>query len=476
MPPPPHKPLAYARMHRRRFVEELKDLVRIPSVSAEPEHAAAVRRCAEWLADQLRRLEPDEVRLFRTPRHPAVYAAWRKARGRPTVLVYGHYDVQPADHPERWTTPPFEPAVRGENLYGRGASDDKGQLFAHVKAIEAYVRGGSGLPVNVICLFEGEEEIGSLHLRALLERERRRLAADVAVISDMRILGPKRPALTYALRGALNLEVTVHGPARALHSGTFGGAVHNPAQALCEIVATLHRPDGRIALPGFYHRVRPWGATERAFMRRMGYADARILKDAGSRNSWGEPGFSLYERTTVRPALSITGLTSGYQGAGPKSIIPKQARAKLNFRLVPDQHPREVERLFRTYVAQKTPPTVRVRVRTQFAANPVYIDRRHPAMRAAALAYRRGFGADPAFLRSGGTIPVTDLFVRLMKMPTVLMGFALPDDRMHAANEKFFLPNFYNGIATSLWFLHHAAALPTRARRAAHSRVQPTTA
>ncbi|MDX1545883.1 MAG: dipeptidase [Rhodothermales bacterium] len=476
MSTPPHRPLAYARAHRRRFVEELKDLVRIPSVSAEPEHAPAVTRCARWLADHLRRLGPDEVRLFRTARHPAVYAAWRKAAGRPTVLVYGHYDVQPADHPERWTTPPFEPAVRGENLYGRGASDDKGQLFAHVKAIEAYVRGESGLPVNVVCLFEGEEEIGSLHLKALLERERHRLAADVAVISDMRILGPKRPALTYALRGALNLELTVRGPTHALHSGTFGGAVHNPAQALCEIVAALHRPDGRIALPGFYRRVRRWSAAERAFMRRMGYADAHILNDAGSRRGWGEPGFSLYERTTIRPALSITGLTSGYQGAGPKSIIPKQARAKLNFRLVPDQHPREVEQLVRRYVARRAPPTVRVDVRTQFAANAVYMDRRHPGMRAAALAYRKGFGAAPAFLRSGGTIPVADLFVRLMKVPTVLMGFALPDDRMHAANEKFFLPNFYNGIATCLWFFHHAAALPASARRAAHGRAQSTTA
>jgi len=444
---------AHVNADRSRFVGELAEFVRFPSISAQPTHTADVRGCADWLAKHLHRIGLEQVKIEPTGGHPLVYAEWDRLPHQPTVLIYGHYDVQPADPLSEWRTDPFQPVVRDNNLYGRGASDDKGQLFAHVKALEAYLQTAGSLPVNVKCLFEGEEETGSSNLPAFLLRHRNMLQADVAVISDMSILAPDRPAITYALRGALSLEVEVSGPKRDLHSGLFGGVVHNPLQALCEMIAQLHDRTGRIAIPGFYDKVRAWPAAERRFMARSGPADAQILRNAGAQEVWGEPDFSLYERATIRPALSVTGMSGGYRGAGPKSVIPARAVAKLNFRLVPDQDPVEIEHLVRRHVAAITPSTVRSRVRKQSAARPALADRSHPAMRATAAAYARGFGAAPIFLRSGGTIPVVNMLQEKLGIPTVLMGFALPDDRAHGPNEKFYLPNFFNGIATSIAFL-----------------------
>ncbi len=450
-----------SQAHHHRWVEELKSLIRFPSVSAQPQHAAAVSACAAWLAQHLQHIGLEHVRIIPTPRHPIVYADWLRAPGQPTVLIYGHYDVQPAEPLHEWQTPPFTPTIRGNDLFGRGASDDKGQLFAHVKALESFLRTQRKLPVNVKCLFEGEEEIGSLHLPAFLLRHKQAMTADVAVMSDTRMLAPDQPALTYALRGGLSLEVELTGPRVDLHSGNFGGAIHNPLQVLAEILAQLHDAKGRIAIPGFYDCVRVWSAPERAFMRRNGPSDAAILRDAQVHSGWGERGYSLYERTTIRPALSITGLTGGYQGAGVKSIIPARALAKLNFRLVPDQEPAALEQLFRQHLERLTPPTVRAQIRTFLSAKPALINRHHPAMEAAAAAYRYGFGASPVFLRSGGTIPVVNLLQTELGIPTVLMGFALPDDRLHGPNEKFHLPNFYRGIATCRHFLERLRNVPT---------------
>jgi acetylornithine deacetylase/succinyl-diaminopimelate desuccinylase-like protein len=446
-------PVAYAQAERPRFLAELQKFIRFPTVSAQSKHAADIERCARWLAGHLRNIGLERVNIFPTPRHPVVYAEWCRARGEPTVLIYGHYDVQPAEPFNEWRTPPFEPTVRSNNLYGRGASDDKGQLFTHIKALEACLKTRGRLPVNVKCLFEGEEEIGSPNLKPFLQRNQRKLAADVAVMSDTRFLAPERPALTYALRGGLSLELEVSGQQTELHSGNFGGALHNPLQALCEIIAKLHDREGRIAIPGFYDRVRRWGEAERAFMARQGPSDAQFLRDARARQGWGERGYSLYERVTIRPALSVTGISGGYQGPGVKAVIPARAVAKLNFRLVPDQQPREIEQLVRQHLCQLTPAAVRSEVRTHLLARPALINRDHPAMRAAAAAYQRGFGAAPVFLRSGGTIPVVNALQELLGLPTVLLGFALPDDRLHAPNEKFHLPNFYRGIETCLWFL-----------------------
>jgi acetylornithine deacetylase/succinyl-diaminopimelate desuccinylase-like protein len=436
-----------------RYVNELVEFLQFPSISAQPTHAADVRHCADWLADHQRQIGLVRVEVMPTRGHPIVYAEGEWDPRRPTVLIYGHYDVQPADPLSDWRTPPFQPVVRGDYLYGRGASDDKGQLFAHVKALEAYLQMTGALPVNVKCLFEGEEEIGSPNLPAFLARHQRLLRADVAVVSDMAILAPDRPAITYALRGALSLGVEVSGPKRDLHSGIFGGTAHNPLQALCELIAKLHDTRGRIAVPGFYDRVCSWSAAEQRYMASAGLSDEQILHDAGATRGWGEIDYSLYERATIRPSLAVTGITGGYQGAGPKSVIPALATAKLNFRLVPDQDPAEIERLVRRHIAAITPPTVRSRATSQLAARPALVDRRHPAMKAAATAYERGFGVRPVFLRSGGTIPVVNMLQEQLGIPTVLMGFALPDDRPHGPNEKLHLPTFFKGINTSIAFL-----------------------
>jgi acetylornithine deacetylase/succinyl-diaminopimelate desuccinylase-like protein len=456
----PLRALAYARRHRPRFVAELKEFVRFPSVSNQPRHAGDVRRCASWLAAHLRRIGLEKIRIVPTSRHPIVYAAWQHARGRPTLLVYGHYDVQPAEPLQEWRTPPFEPVVKDNNLYGRGACDDKGQLFTHVKALEAYLKTERMLPVNVKCIFEGGEELGnSPGLESFVKRNQAALQADAALMSDTRMLGPGRPALGYSQRGNLRLELEVRGPQQDLHSGNFGGAVHNPLQALCEIIAGLHDSEGRVTAPGFYDKVRESSSKEREYMERTGPKDAEIVRDAGVPMAWGEAGYSLYERVTIRPALTLNGMSGGYQGAGIKTVIPARALAKISLRLVPDQNPREIEQLLRDHIRQLAPATVSVRMRTLGASNPALVNRNHPALRAAAFAYERGFGARPVFLRSGGSVPAASIFQKMLGIPTVLMGFALPDDHVHAPNEKFHLPNFFRGIETSIWYLAAAARL-----------------
>jgi acetylornithine deacetylase/succinyl-diaminopimelate desuccinylase-like protein len=462
--------MAYLNRNRTRFLAELKEFVRFPTVSAQPHRARDLERCASWLAAHLRGMGLTRVNVVKTRLHPLVYAESHLDPTRQTVLIYGHYDVQPADPLGEWRSPPFEPVVSEGNLYGRGACDDKGQMFAHVKALETFLREDGTLPVNVKCLFEGEEEIGSPNLHPFLRDHKKLLSANVAVISDMPMRGPGCPAITYSMRGGLNLELEVTGPRSDLHSGIFGGAVHNPLQALCEIVAKLYDPDGRVAIPGFYDRVRSWSPEERRYMAQVGPNDRKILEDAGVERGWGEPDYSLYERTTIRPALTVNGITGGYQGPGSKGVIPARAHAKLSFRLVSDQDPKEIERLFRGHLAQITPPSLQTKVRHARGARPALLNRRLPAMRAAALAYRKGFGTAPVFLRSGGTIPVANSFQELLGIPTVLMGFALPDDSMHGPNEKFQLSNFYNGIATSIWFLAASGCDPASVSRCSESR------
>lgn len=445
--------LDFARAHRRKFLEELKNFIRFPSISAQPRHADDLKRCAGWLARRLKAIGMERARVISTKGHPVVYAEWRHAPGRPTLLIYGHYDVQPVDPISEWRSPPFQPTIRGDDLFARGACDDKGQLFTHVKAIESYLATSGKLPVNVKCLFEGEEEIRSPNLLPLIERNRRALAADVAVMSDTQMLGRDRPALNYAERGALSLELTVFGPKHDLHSGNFGGVVYNPVQALGEMIARLHDSTGRVAIPGFYDRVRSWSPEERERMARVGPSDQQILREAHVPGSWGERGFSLYERTTIRPALTFNGITGGYQGPGEKGVIPARASVKLGFRLVPDQDPHEIEQLVREHLARITPVGMRSQLRVLSRAKPALTNPRHPAVRSASFAYRKAFGVAPVFLRSGGTIPVVSALQEVLKAPAVLMGFALPDDRIHAPNEKFHLPNFYKGIETCLWFM-----------------------
>ena len=456
----PLRAVAYARRNRPRFVEELKQFVRFPTVSNQPKHARDLRRCASWLAAHLQRIGLESVRVIRTRRHPIVYASWQHAQHRPTLLIYGHYDVQPPEPLSEWSTPPFRPVVRDNNLYGRGACDDKGQLFTHVKALESYLRTERTLPVNVKCIFEGEEEIGgSVGLQYFVARNQRALRADAALISDTRMLGPEQPAIGYSQRGNCRFELEVRGPKQDLHSGNFGGIVHNPLQALCEIIASMHDAEGRVAIPGFYDKVREWSAQERAYMKRTGPHDADILRDAGVSRLWGEPGFSPYERITIRPALTLNGISGGYNGKGIKTVIPARALAKISIRIVPDQSPNEIGRLLREHIRRVTPPTVMAKLRTLAISHPALVNRNHPALRAAAVAYHKGFGSSPVFLRSGGSVPAASIFQKALGIPSVLMGFALPDDQVHAPNEKFYLPNFFRGIDTCIWYLSTAAGM-----------------
>lgn len=382
-----------------------------------------------------------------------------ESSGLPTVIVYGHYDVQPVDPLKEWTSPPFAPLIRHGKIYGRGASDHKGQLFLHVKAFESYLATARRLPVNVKCIFEGEEEIGSTNLPDFLRQHGRFLKADAAVVSDTRMLSIDQPALIRSLRGGAGFEIAVRGPKHDLHSGTFGGAVHNPIQALCEILARTHNPDGSIAIPGFYDQVQELPRVRHEELEPFVPSDREILHDAETEVPWGESEFSLYERTTLRPALTINGVTGGYQGPMIKAVIPASATAKLSFRLVPDQNPQHIARLLERFIHQVKPPTVNVELKTFSLIPPATIDIEHPAMRAAALAYQDGFGVSPVYLHSGGTIPVVNTFRSTLGIPTVLMGFALSSDNMHAPNEKFELKNFGRGIHTCISFLSHMRSI-----------------
>jgi acetylornithine deacetylase/succinyl-diaminopimelate desuccinylase-like protein len=435
-------------------VADLAAFVRIPTVSSEPRRAADVRRGARWIAERCKRAGFTRVRLCEGRRHPLVVAE-DVTPGRPTVLLYGHYDVQPAGPAAAWRTPPFEPTRRGADLYGRGASDDKGQLLCHVLAVELLHRRGRP-PVNVVLVADGEEEIGSPTMPSLLAARLPSWRPAAVLICDTRMLGAGRPALTVGLRGSLAVELAVQGPPAQLHSGHFGGAVHNPVQVLCEALAALHDRDGAIAVPGLYDDVRPppKGAPP--------VPDAAILAEAGVRRGWGERGFSAYERVTVRPSLTIAGVTGGDQGHGVEAIVPSAATAKLSLRLVPDQSPERVERLLRARLARLMPSTVRWRLRRASASSPVLLDSRDAAHRAAATACRRVWHRGPAILRSGGSIPLVDLIARRHGVPTVLLGFALPDDAAHAPNEKFHLPHLRLGALTIAAFLEEVAAQPTR--------------
>ncbi|MCU0522574.1 MAG: dipeptidase [Anaerolineae bacterium] len=446
-------PLLYAHEHQPRFLEELKAFLRIPSISAQPVRRPDVEVAAEWLRDQLRAAGFPRAEVLPTGGHPVVYAEWLAAGpDAPTVLTYGHYDVQPPDPALEWLSPPFEPTVRGENLYARGASDDKGQLYAHVKAAEAYCATVGAPPVNLKVIVEGEEEIGSPNLDPFIEAHRELLAADVALISDSHILAPDTPSIVYALRGLAYLQVEVEGPAFDLHSGIYGGAVNNPLNALCRMLAGLQDAEGRVLIPGFYDAVRPLDAAERAELARVPFDREAWLEEAGVSTDWGDPDYTVVERATARPTLDINGIWGGYIEAGAKTVLPSKAYAKMSMRLVPDQDPAEIARLVREHLERVAPPSVSIVVRDLHGGSGAIVDRNSPAMRAAAQAYAEAFGSSPVFVREGGSIPVVATFQRALGIETVLMGFGLPDDRLHSPNEKLYLPNFTRGVDTVIRF------------------------
>ncbi len=447
-------PTEYARVRKASQLSELVQFLRIPSISAQPRSKPAMFQAAEWLRDSLLSAGFPQVDILSTPGHPLVFAQWMPAgAAAPTVLIYGHYDVQPPEPLELWRTEPFEPTLVGESLYARGASDDKGQLFTHIKAIEAFAKTTGAPPVNVKCLFEGEEEIGSPNLEPFVRRHRDLLAADVALISDSPILAEDQPAIVYALRGLAYIEVEVTGPSHDLHSGGYGGAVQNPIYALAQMIASLHDSDGRITIPGFYDRVCPLSADERAQLAVIPFDRDAWLARAGVPEDWGDPAYTITERIGARPTLDVNGIWGGYTGDGAKTVLPAKAFAKISRRLVPDQEAGEITRLIHDHLVAIAPPAVTIKVRTLSGGDPAVVRRDSPAMQAACNAYLDSFGREPVLTREGGSIPVVATLQKELGIETILMGFGLPDDNLHAPNEKLHLPNFYRGIQTVIHFL-----------------------
>ncbi|MCY0879749.1 MAG: dipeptidase [Firmicutes bacterium] len=439
--------LDYLARQQARHVDELREFLSIPSVSALAQHRHDVRRAAEWLSGRLARAGIDSVRIDDTGGHPVVFARTPLAPGRPTVLVYGHYDVQPVDPVSQWISPPFQPEVRDNVLYARGASDDKGQLFMHVIAAEAWLKTGT-LPVNLAFLFEGEEEIGSPHLGDYLRAHRSELSADVAVISDTPMFGDEEPAICYGLRGLVTLEVSVIGPFQDLHSGVHGGAVMNPAHALAELLASLHDQSGRVAVDGFYDDVLPLSEEERQLFQRLPFDVEAYQNELRVPALVGEAGFTVLERLWTRPTLDVNGMWAGFTGEGQKTIIPACAHAKISCRLVPQQDPERIAQLVESHLRKHCPPGVRLDI-VRGAGSPAHLTPLdHPAVKAAEAAIEAVFKRPAAHIRMGGSIPVVADFSQTLNVPTVLLGFALPNENFHAPNEHFHLVNFHRGAQT----------------------------
>lgn len=447
--------LTYIHQNQDRFLDELKAFSTIPSVSTSPEARQDMERAAQWIRDHLLKIGMQRADVMKTDGHPVVYAE-NLAAGpdRPTVLIYGHYDVQPAEPLELWLSGAFDPQVRGEYIYGRGVTDMKGQVLATANAVEAILKTNH-LPVNVKFMIEGEEEIGSPNLDAYLEENKELLASNLALNPDAGILSAEQPSVTYALRGLAYFEVRFYGPDHDLHSGAFGGVVHNPAQALCEVIAGMHDPQGKIMLPGFYDRVRALSQEERIELSKLGQGEAYYLENTGAPAIWGEPEFTPNERVTARPTLEVNGLYSGFIGEGTKTVLPAYAMAKISMRLVPDQHPDEVHQQLLAFLAEHTPPTIRYEV-IPMSGGPASISDRHSkGVLALANAMETVWGKKAVFKREGGSVPVVTLFKEILGIESVNTGFSMSGDNMHSPNEKLHLPTWRRGTEALIHFFYN---------------------
>ncbi|HEX2986748.1 MAG TPA: dipeptidase [Chloroflexota bacterium] len=436
-----------------RYLDELKQFLRIPSISALPEHKQDVERCARFAADHMLSIGMQRAEALPTAGYPVVYGEWMGAPGRPTVLVYGHYDVQPADPVELWASPPFDPQVRGNELFARGSADDKGQVYMHWAAVDAHMKSNGRLPVNIKFLIEGEEEVGSDNLDTFIQDHRDLLKADLVVVSDTGWFDKGVPSITYGLRGITYVQVDLKTADTDLHSGSYGGAVANPIQVLAEMIAGLKDSKGRITIPGFYDRVRPLSPEERRQFESLPFDAEGFRKSIGAKELWGEEGYTVLERIWARPALDINGIWGGFTGEGSKTVLPARASAKISCRLVPNQDPQEIARLLEARLRELCPPTVEMEFRTLNTGRGAITPIDHPAVQATARAMERAYGKKPAFIRSGGSIPVVASFAEFLGIPSVLMGIGLPDERSHAPNEHLDLGNFFGGIraAAFLW-------------------------
>jgi acetylornithine deacetylase/succinyl-diaminopimelate desuccinylase-like protein len=447
------KIIQYIDANQKRYQDELFELLRIPSVSADPERAGDIRRAAEWTKTKLASMGCD-ARVIETGGHPIVYAEWTKAPGKPTVLFYGHYDVQPADPVDLWTTPPFEPTIRGENVHARGSADDKGQFLANILGIEAFFRTQGGPPVNVKFLIEGEEEVTSHNLDKFVGENTKLLKCDHIIISDTAQFERGYPAICYGLRGICYMEVFLRGPRMDLHSGEFGGAVANPANVLGEIIAKLKDPQtGKILIPGMYDDVAELTPDERAELARLPFDEAKYKKHLDVPELPGEKGYTVLERVFVRPTCDVNGITAGYQGVGAKTVIPAEASAKISMRLVPNQTPDKIQAAFEKYVRSLCPPSIQVRFQNHGKARAVVVPTDSPSLSIARAALEKGFGAKTVLMRGGGSVPIVETFKEKLGVASLLVGYGLPDDNLHSPNEKFSLDDYHRGIKTAAYLV-----------------------
>jgi acetylornithine deacetylase/succinyl-diaminopimelate desuccinylase-like protein len=458
--------VAYARQNQPRFLEELKALLRIPSVSTDPAHTTDVRLAAEVLAAELGRIGMDNVRLIETSTairqgHPLVYADFLHAPGKPTALLYGHYDVQPPDPLDEWLSPPFEPTERNGNIYARGAVDDKGQMYMHVKALESLLTANGSLPLNVRVILEGEEEVGGEGIAAYVASHPDDLAADFALVSDTEMFAAGLPTLCVGLRGMIYTEIEIRGARTDLHSGMYGGAAPNPFVSLCQIIAQLKDPSGRILIPGLYDALQPPSPDELSAWQSLPFDEDEYREhEIGSSALVGESGYSVLERTWARPTLDVHGMPGGFIGVGAKTVIPAKATAKVSIRLVPNLTAAETFAKYRAYVESLTPAGVSVDVRLIHSGEPCLIPTGNPYIQAATAALKEVWGKDTVFIRSGGSIPIVGDFARHLNLPSDMMGFGLPDDNLHAPNEKFLISNFHQGIESIIRFLELVGESP----------------
>jgi acetylornithine deacetylase/succinyl-diaminopimelate desuccinylase-like protein len=446
--------VSYAKENRQRFLSELKDLLRIPSISTAPEHKDDVRRAAEFVANNLRDIGMENVEVIATKGHPLIYADWLHAPGKPTVLCYAHYDVQPPDPLNEWLSPPFEPTERKQNIYARGAVDDKGQLWMEIKAIEALMKGHGGkLPINVKFILEGEEEVGGESIAAFVRKEKSKLKADFALVCDTELFAPNLPTLCVGLRGLVYTEIEAQGAKTDLHSGMYGGAAPNPLFALIEIISKLKDAKGKILIPGFYKGVKEPTKDELKAWKRLPFNEEHYRKtEVGSKVLTGEPGYSVLYRTWARPTLEVHGMPGGFTASGAKTVIPARASAKVSMRLVPGQDADEIFKRYTTYVKKLTPKGIETKIKVHSKGPACVVSTDNRFIQAATVALHEVFKKDTVFIRSGGSIPIVTDFQDVLKIPSVMMGFGLPDDNLHAPNEKFHIPNFYRGIESIIQF------------------------
>jgi acetylornithine deacetylase/succinyl-diaminopimelate desuccinylase-like protein len=449
----------YINVHRDKYVEELKQYLAIPSISALPQHQPDVRHAAEWSAEHMRGIGLENVRLIETEGNPIVYGEWLNAPNAPTILFYGHYDVQPVDPVELWESPPFDATVREGEIYARGAADDKGQVFMHFKAIEAHMKQAGSLPLNIKVFLEGEEEVGSVHLDQFVRDNKQLLAADVVVISDSAMFARDVPSICYGLRGLVYYQIDLRGTRTDLHSGVFGGAMANPAFVLAQILAQLKDRSGRIKIAGFYDDVRELTEAERAEWRKLPFDEKKYRKEWGAPKLTGESGYTVLERVWGRPTVEVNGLLSGFTGEGPKTVIPAVAMAKVSMRLVPDQDPDKIAKQFEAHIEKIAPSTVELKLTRLHGGKPWMAEFDSPYVRAAGRAIEKGFGKAPVFTREGGSIPVVATFQEELGIPSVLFGVGLPDENAHAPNEKLDLGNFHGGIIASAHLYEEIAQL-----------------